>query len=117
MGIGKNLKELRKEKGLTLAKVGKAVGVTATAISCYENETRNPSNEMIQKLAKFYNTTPDAIFGYHHDHTNLQEMIKTDLLHWGGVPLSDDQLEFIKHFLQTQIHIQKSKDNQIKNVN
>lgn len=114
--VGKRFRKLRKEKNLTLAEVGEAVGVTATAISCYENETRSPSYDMIKKLANFYGTTPDWIFGYRHDHSNLREMIKTDLLHWDGIPLNEEQLYFIKHFLQTQVDVNKTKDKKISNM-
>lgn len=48
------IKELRKEKGLTLEEVAKALGVTNMTISRYENGKREPKLAMWQKLADFF---------------------------------------------------------------
>ena len=48
----RHLKQLRKDKGLTQAKLGEAVGVDARSIRRWERGDRWPEPENIQALAK-----------------------------------------------------------------
>ncbi len=48
------LREVRKEKGLTLNEVGKHIGVKNNTLSQYETGKREPKLETWQKLANFY---------------------------------------------------------------
>ena len=112
MGIGIRLRELRKNKNLTLKQVGSHLGMTATAISCYENETRKPSHEIIQKLADLYETTTDDIIGVQNENTNFKSILNSSNLHWDGIPLREDELNFIKQFLELRV---KDKEEEKKN--
>ncbi len=58
--IAENLRNLRGDK--SQREVADAVGVTAMAISLYESGERIPKDEIKVRLAKYYNTTVDAIF-------------------------------------------------------
>ena len=49
--VGKRLKELRMEKGLSQQELGIAIGVTKVSICGYENGTRLPNLEKLIKLA------------------------------------------------------------------
>lgn len=54
---------LRKLRGDVSRKtVADAVGVTRSAIAMYEQGSRVPRDETKVKLAKFFNTTVEAIF-------------------------------------------------------
>ena len=53
------LKELRKEKGISQKLVAKEIGITLSAYSNYEQGIREPSNEMLIKLCKYYNVSAD----------------------------------------------------------
>lgn len=54
MGIGERLRDLRKEKGLTLRELSEKVGITAAALSSYEKGQKEPSLGFAIKLAEFY---------------------------------------------------------------
>jgi transcriptional regulator with XRE-family HTH domain len=109
--IGERLRELRKSKKMTLKQVGKHLGVTATTISCYETETRNPSHQMIQKLADLYDTTSDDIIGIHNENnTNFKTILSSHNLHWDGIPLHEEELDFIKRFLELRFKDDEKKD-------
>lgn len=56
--IGKRLKELRKEEGLSLEEVGQAIGVTGSHISQIEKGVRQPSLQLIAALAEFFDYSP-----------------------------------------------------------
>jgi len=59
----KRLKELRDEKGLSQAQLGKEIGIAQKTISNYELGAREPDIETIKKLCKFFNVTSDFLLG------------------------------------------------------
>jgi len=50
-GFGARVRELRKKKGITQIELAKKMNVTQRGISYYENETDNPSMEIIEKIS------------------------------------------------------------------
>lgn len=56
--IGKRLKEIRKERGLSLEEVGQAIGVTGSHISQIEKGVRQPSLQLIAAFAEFFDYSP-----------------------------------------------------------
>ncbi len=58
--IAERLRELRGEK--SQREVAEAVGTSAMAISLYESGERVPKDEIKIRLAKYYETTVDALF-------------------------------------------------------
>lgn len=60
------LKELRKEKGLSQKEVADAIGVTRGAYGNYEQGTREPSIDILIKICKFFNTTPNYLLGFEY---------------------------------------------------
>ena len=61
--MNEKLKLLRKEKGVSQKVVAKAIGITLSAYSNYEQGLREPSNEMLIKLCKYFNVTSDYLLG------------------------------------------------------
>ena len=57
------LKLLRKEKGISQRVVANAIGVTLSAYSNYEQGIREPSNEILIKLCKYFCVTSDYLLG------------------------------------------------------
>ena len=58
--IGERLRTLRGTK--TQKEIGDAIGVTAMAISQYERGERVPSDSIKVALARYFNSTVEAIF-------------------------------------------------------
>lgn len=58
------LKELRLDKKLRLIDVANAIGLTLRAISNYEAGTREPSLDILIKLCRFFDTTPNYLLGF-----------------------------------------------------
>ncbi len=50
-----NLKRLRKKRHLTQEEVAEGIGTMKSLISMYETRKRNPSYEMLEALADFFN--------------------------------------------------------------
>lgn len=63
ISIGENLKQLRLQKGLTQEQLAEVFGVSAQAVSRWENNTSYPDITLLPGLAIFYNTSVDAIVG------------------------------------------------------
>ena len=57
------LKQLRSEKGLSQKEIAKIIGVSVSAYSNYEQGIREPSYDILIKLAKFYDVTTDYLLG------------------------------------------------------
>ena len=57
------LKELRKEKNISLQTLAKAIGVSDVAISRWENGLRIPNIISLVALAQFFGVTTDYMLG------------------------------------------------------
>ena len=58
--IGQRIKELRGKK--TMKEISEAIGVSISALGMYETGQRVPNDNIKKALAKYFNTTVDAIF-------------------------------------------------------
>ena len=57
----KRLRELRREKGISLKELGAVVNVAESTMSLYENGKRQPDYETLFKLADFFDVTVDYL--------------------------------------------------------
>lgn len=57
------LKLLRKAKGVTQKEVAFAIGITLSAYSNYEQGLREPSNQILIKLCKYFDVSADYLLG------------------------------------------------------
>jgi len=62
LSIGKNILELRKQKGVTQEALADAVGVSGQAVSKWEGGG-SPDIELLQPIADYFNVTIDRLFG------------------------------------------------------
>lgn len=63
MLVGKRIKDMRLEKGMSQQELGDLIGVTKVSICGYENGTRTPSLETFGILAEIFETTTDYLLG------------------------------------------------------
>lgn len=73
--FSQRLKELREEKGLTQAKLAEEIGVTPQNISYFE-KGREPSYDILIKLADFFGVTTDYLIGRTGYKTNIDDKIE-----------------------------------------
>lgn len=84
MGFAERVRHLRKEKHLTGDQLGKILGITKTGISYWENGKSVPDNEMLLKLADFFDVSIDYLLGntninksnYYGDYDEVVEYLK-----------------------------------------
>ena len=63
MGMGAQIRQLRKEKGLSQAQLGNMVGAEANTVSRWEKDKIEASHDYIIKLADALDTTADYLLG------------------------------------------------------
>ena len=61
--FAERIRELRKDRGLTMEKLAKAIGLTHPTISDWESGKISPSVESIFLLAKFFNISAGYLIG------------------------------------------------------
>lgn len=74
INIGENLKKLRLSKGLTQEQAAEVFGVSAQAVSRWENNTAYPDITLLPGIAMFYDTSIDAFVGM--DEIRSEERIR-----------------------------------------
>ena len=63
MNIGKQIADLRKQKGVSRDELGKEVGTSGAVIGRYEREEITPSVEIANKMAKALGVSLDYLVG------------------------------------------------------
>lgn len=61
MKIGSNIAALRKEKGITQEELANALGVSAQAVSKWENNSSCPDVSLLAVIADYFGVTVDAL--------------------------------------------------------
>lgn len=66
--IGERIKDLRKEKGLTQAELGKIVTVKNATISAWEKNINEPPLNVISALAAYFGVSTDYLLGLNDEY-------------------------------------------------
>lgn len=61
--IGKKLINLRKSVGESQKDLGKVLGVTTSMVGMYETDVRNPSYDVLLKIANHFGVSTDYLLG------------------------------------------------------
>ncbi len=85
MIVGKRLKELREKNKLTQEELGKILNLNKSTISHYENDSRTPDLEKLERFANFYNVDINYIVGLDNNCSSEKRSVK----------ISDEELELI----------------------
>ena len=88
MGFAQRVKQLRKQKHLTGEQLGNILGITKTGISYWENGKSVPDNEMLLKLADFFDVSIDYLLG----NTDIETTVDKNT-YYGDY---DDVVEYLK---------------------
>jgi transcriptional regulator with XRE-family HTH domain len=62
MNVGQQIRKIRKEKGITLAQIGEALDISASALSQIENSKNTPSLETLTAVLKFMDVPMSDFF-------------------------------------------------------
>lgn len=92
MLIGKKIRLLRKNKGITQAQLAEALSVSAQSVSKWENHLSTPDITVLPQIARYFGVTMDELFNYRLDAINYKErfirfMVNNEMLRFGDFTL------------------------------
>ena len=95
--IGERLLNLREEANISQEKLAKILNLSNNTISSYENEKREPSDEIKIKLARFFDVSVDYLLGLTDDpcpYNSRKRHVR--------IPdnMTDEQIAFIEKFIK-----------------
>lgn len=111
--IGKRIKKLRTEAGLTQSELAKRLGISTSTVGMYEHGRRNPDSFMLIKLGKQFSVSVDHLLGI-DDQTNeateiiakMSEMImKGKDIMLNGFPMSIADKEKLIYTIEFAINM------------
>lgn len=73
--LGKRIRKLRLERGVTQSELSNYLGLTPKMVSFYELEQRFPPQDIIIKLADYFNVSADYLLG-RSEIRNSDELLK-----------------------------------------
>lgn len=100
------LKQLRKDKGLTLKELAENLDdIKEASISRYENGKREPDIDRLLEIADFFNCSVDYLIG-NASYKNAEDII--NLMHKEGKDI-EETIEALKNFKKSNISFQDVK--------
>lgn len=110
MELGKKIKQLRLNKGVTQEALANALGVTYQAVSRWENETTMPDISLLPQISVFFGVSIDELFEFTEEsqYERIQNMLDEKAL------LTDLEFDNSKRFLEKQLNAERENVNAIK---
>lgn len=110
MELGKKIKQLRLNKGVTQEILANALGVTYQAVSRWENETTLPDISLLPQISVFFGVSIDELFEFTEEsqYERIQNMLNEK------TTLTDAEFGNAKYFLEKQLNIESENVNAIK---
>ena len=104
---GERIRALRKERKLTMKKFGEKFNLAESTISGYENETRKPDLQTINKFADYFGVNADYLLGRSDNPTSsLTAQPAADseiyIAYLGGPPkeLDEEEAQYLEKELE-----------------
>ena len=110
MDLGKKIKRLRLNKGVTQETLANALGVTYQAVSRWENETTMPDISLLPQISVFFGVSIDELFEFTEEsqYERIQNMLNEKS------SLSDTEFENARFFLEKQLNYENDNVNATK---
>jgi len=93
--VGARLRELRKNRGLTLEELAETFGLKKNTVSQYENNVNEPSDKTKIMIAKYFNVSVDYLIGF----TDLRSTYDSNNFVELPEGLSADEVDLVKDFI------------------
>lgn len=112
MDLGQRIKGLREKEKISREALAEKIGVSYWSLSKYETGDREPDIETLQKIANFFEVSLDYLTGRTLSPKNkksnsvlskdlLEYLEKSENLHVGGFPISEEQKKVFIDFLKS----------------
>lgn len=104
------MRPLRESRGLTMKQLGEIVGVSEASISTYERGTREPSLDVLCKIADELDVSLDMLVrGKEKDRPTKEQSIKEMLEMYGQ--MTDAELELIRALITAALADRRYKES------
>ena len=127
--MGNRIRELRKQKGITMKQLGEVVDLAESTISQYETGKRQPDNETLLRLGEYFEVTVGYLLGVEEqipavltekDHRDIAKdlealMSKLDsaeALEFDGDPMSDEARASIRSAMLLGLEAAKARNKE-----
>lgn len=106
--LGTKLKYLREQKKKTQQEMADALGISRAAYSHFETGRNEPSFDMVNKIADYFDVSIDFLYGRENvpewasnqDVLDLEEMLNSNVnMAYGGENLTDAEKQRVKDIL------------------
>lgn len=108
MNIGNNIVTLRKQKGITQEELANALGVSAQAVSKWENNSSCPDVSLLTDIADYFGVTVDVLL-----RANVQDIVNENDNVTDDICRLNNKKRDIKN-ININIVQQNGKENNIK---
>lgn len=131
--FNERLKQLRKEKSITIEKLAEDLGSAKSTISRYENGLREPKKDFLEMLSTYFDVSIDYLLGRTNErnlHTEkektssdgidldkkdieeiIDELLQVDGLMLCGEPISEHDLILLRNSIRNTLEWAKSSKN------
>ncbi len=109
MELGKKIKSLRTQKGVTQDVLAEKLGVTYQAISKWENEQTMPDISLLPAISIYFGITIDELF----EMSDESQLERIQNMLWDERVLSRDDFNYAERFLSEYIKAANKEDKQI----
>lgn len=108
MELHEKIKMLRKERGYTQSHVADKIGQERSTIACYENGSRKPAVDVLEKLAHLYGVTLD-FFSAKSDSDIMVQLLAQSSEFFRSVGISDTDKDAVYRDIM-QIYLDSKKE-------
>ncbi|MCU6603792.1 helix-turn-helix transcriptional regulator [Peribacillus frigoritolerans] len=123
--FNERLREIRKNRKMRQEDLAKLLGVGKSTIAGYEKGFRQPKLEVVNKLAKIFNTSTDYLLGITDNPIPKEPITDLDILfkknereyEFKGKPVSNEDLEFFWNYLNRLNTNNNNNTNNSDNTN
>ena len=118
--MGANIKQKRKQKGLTQQELADMLGLQKSAIAKYENgRVQNIKRSTLEKMAAVLHCTPSFLMGFEDNPSIIEENTKTatdrtirlSKYYELCQQLNNDNLDRLNKYAETLLSLQQQEEN------
>ena len=111
--LGERLKQARIDRNMKQYEIAKELNITNAAYSQYESDKRQPDYDTLVQIADILDVSTDYLLG-RTDKKEIKVVQYDDMaIHQekDSLPLTDDQLKFLKDLIKKEIEEDKEKES------